>query len=89
MNKKIDLGFTWVVIGMADIIAITGYWQLWVGKERIWVSMLLAVAVMLVLLLMNLATVKLFGETYLEENRLRSSCDAFKKDTTASFLDRH
>ena len=54
--------FTWVVIGMADIIAITGYWQLWVGKERIWVSMLLAVAVMLVLLLMNLATVKLFGE---------------------------
>jgi len=51
---------TWTVIGMADIIAITGYWNHWVKNQTI--SMILAVTLMLVLLGINMLTVKLFGE---------------------------
>lgn len=58
----------WVVLGMADIIAITDYWNFWTVD---WVSdeasakrlaMALAIGVMLLILVMNLLTVRLFGE---------------------------
>ncbi|MCI2178810.1 MAG: amino acid permease [Ancrocorticia sp.] len=58
----------WVVLGMADIIAITDYWNFWTAD---WVAnpvaakqvaMLLAVGIMGLILLMNLLTVRLFGE---------------------------
>ena len=54
--------FSWVVIGMADVVAITGYWEYWLGKDLRWLAMILTTAVMLALLVMNLASVKLFGE---------------------------
>ncbi|MDO4887818.1 MAG: amino acid permease [Actinomycetaceae bacterium] len=54
--------FSWVVIGVADIIAITGYWQFWLGEDRQGLAAAFAIIVMFVLLLMNLATVRLFGE---------------------------
>ncbi|MGO1592203.1 MAG: amino acid permease [Ancrocorticia sp.] len=50
----------WVVLGMADLIAIVDYWNFWVHDQKM--AMALAVGVMLVLLLMNLLTVRLFGE---------------------------
>ena len=50
----------WVVLGMADLIAIVDYWDFWVHNKN--VAMALAVGVMLMLLLMNLLTVRLFGE---------------------------
>lgn len=50
----------WVVTGMADLVAIAGYWDFWVGDK--WISVALACAVMLGLLGLNLLTVKLFGE---------------------------
>ena len=50
----------WVVLGMADIIAIMDYWNFWVDSKA-W-SIVLAVAVMLLLLVMNLLSVRLFGE---------------------------
>lgn len=50
----------WVVLGMADLIAIIDYWDFWVHNKK--VAMALAVGVMLLLLLMNLLTVRLFGE---------------------------
>ncbi|WP_245306593.1 amino acid permease [Acidipropionibacterium timonense] len=50
----------WVVTGMADVIAISGYWSYWVGDER--VSAMLAALTMLALLGLNLLTVRLFGE---------------------------
>jgi len=54
--------FSWVVIGMADVVAITGYWEYWLGEDWRWLAMVLTTAVMLALLVMNLASVKLFGE---------------------------
>ena len=54
--------FSWVVIGMADVVAITGYWEYWLGEDLRWLAMVLTTAVMLALLVMNLASVKLFGE---------------------------
>lgn len=58
------LGWTywlcWVVLGMADIIAITDYWNYWVHNNML--AAALAVGVLLLLLGMNLLTVKLFGE---------------------------
>lgn len=54
--------FSWVVIGMADLIAIIGYWEYWVGADHRCLAMGLATAVMVALLIMNLASVRLFGE---------------------------
>ncbi|MFV0457998.1 MAG: amino acid permease [Actinomycetales bacterium] len=64
------LGWTywmsWVVTGMAEIIAVAGYWNFWVnpddpGKVTA-TSALLALGVLGGLLVLNLLTVKLFGE---------------------------
>lgn len=51
--------FCWVVIGMADIIAITGYTQFWWPDVPLWLPGLLCIILMAS---MNLLTVKLFGE---------------------------
>lgn len=51
--------FCWVVIGMADIIAITGYTQFWWPDVPLWLPGLLCIVFMAG---MNLLTVKLFGE---------------------------
>jgi len=51
--------FCWVVTGMADVVAITAYAQFWFPGLSDWVASL---AVILLLLSLNLATVKLFGE---------------------------
>ncbi len=51
--------FCWVVTGMADVVAITAYAQFWFPELSDWVSSL---AVVLLLLGLNLATVKMFGE---------------------------
>lgn len=50
----------WVVTGMADVVAISGYWDYWVHDMPL--SVALAAAVMLALLGLNLLTVRLFGE---------------------------
>jgi len=51
--------FCWVVTGMADVVAITAYAQFWFPGLSDWVASL---AVIVLLLSLNLATVKLFGE---------------------------
>ncbi|CAM3676066.1 D-serine/D-alanine/glycine transporter [Xenorhabdus thuongxuanensis] len=51
--------FCWVITGIADIVAITAYVGYWVPDFPEWGTSLLCV---LVLLTLNLATVKLFGE---------------------------
>ncbi|MSE14185.1 amino acid permease, partial [Pantoea agglomerans] len=51
--------FCWVVTGIADVVAISAYFQLWFPGFSIWMSALLCVVVFLAL---NIATVKLFGE---------------------------
>lgn len=51
--------FCWVVTGIADVVAISAYAQFWFPGLSDWVSSL---AVVLVLLSLNLATVKMFGE---------------------------
>lgn len=51
--------FCWVVTGVADIVAISSYFQFWFPDFSIWLSALLCVAAFL---LLNIATVKLFGE---------------------------
>jgi len=51
--------FYWVVVGVADVVAITGYVQ-WMNPD-IWLW-LPAVVTPLLLLLLNLPTVKAFGE---------------------------
>lgn len=51
--------FCWVVTGIADVVAITAYAQFWFPGLSQWVASLLCV---LVLLSLNLATVKMFGE---------------------------
>lgn len=50
----------WVVTGMADIVAVSNYWQFWVPSKN-W-SLVLAVGTLVVLFLLNLLTVRLFGE---------------------------
>lgn len=50
----------WVVTGMAEIIAVAGYWDFWVHDKTL--SILLSVAMLAFLLFLNLLTVKLFGE---------------------------
>lgn len=52
--------FCWVVTGMADVVAITAYVQFWFPGLADWIA---AVTVVLVLLSLNLLTVKMFGET--------------------------
>ncbi|ACS85249.1 D-serine/D-alanine/glycine transporter [Musicola paradisiaca] len=51
--------FCWVVTGIADVVAISAYAQFWFPELSQWISSLLCV---LLLLTLNLATVKLFGE---------------------------
>ena len=51
--------FCWVVTGMADVVAITAYAQFWFPGLSDWVASL---AVIALLLSLNLATVKMFGE---------------------------
>ncbi|MEG1438875.1 MAG: D-serine/D-alanine/glycine transporter [Hafnia sp.] len=51
--------FCWVVTGIADVVAITAYAQFWFPGLSDWVTSL---AVVLLLLGLNLATVKMFGE---------------------------
>ncbi|RST77215.1 amino acid permease [Siminovitchia acidinfaciens] len=51
--------FSWVMIAMADLTAVGIYTQYWFPNVAQWVPGLIA---LVILLLMNLATVKLFGE---------------------------
>lgn len=51
--------FCWVVTGIADVVAISAYFQLWFPDFSIWMSALLCVVVFVGL---NIATVKMFGE---------------------------
>ena len=51
--------FCWVVTGIADVVAISSYFQLWFPSFSVGMSALLCIAVFLTL---NIATVKLFGE---------------------------
>lgn len=51
--------FCWVVTGIADVVAITAYAQFWFPGLSDWVASL---AVVLLLLGLNLATVKMFGK---------------------------
>ncbi|NIG62072.1 MAG: D-serine/D-alanine/glycine transporter [Serratia symbiotica] len=52
--------FCWVVTGIADVVAITAYAQFWLPELSQWIPSLLCV---LLLLVLNLVTVKVFGET--------------------------
>ncbi|WP_367680715.1 D-serine/D-alanine/glycine transporter [Candidatus Fukatsuia anoeciicola] len=51
--------FCWIITGVADIIAVTAYIQFWLPEFSYWFSSLL---VILLLLSLNWATVKIFGE---------------------------
>ena len=51
--------FCWVVIGMADIIAITGYIQFWWADVPLWLP---GLACIIFMASFNLLTVRLFGE---------------------------
>ncbi|WP_411742088.1 amino acid permease [Raineyella sp. W15-4] len=51
---------SWVFTGMADIVAVTGYWKFWVGDLPVAIG--LTVLTLVVLLALNLLTVRLFGE---------------------------
>jgi len=51
--------FYWVVVGVADVVAITGYVQVLVPSTPLWLP---ALVVPLLLLALNLPTVKAFGE---------------------------
>lgn len=50
----------WVVTGMAEIVAVTGYWEFWTHSRGS--AVLLALATLLVLLGLNVLSVRLFGE---------------------------
>jgi D-serine/D-alanine/glycine transporter len=50
----------WVVTGMADMIAVISYWDFWLHDEM-W-SIVCTVGTLVALLILNLLTVKLFGE---------------------------
>ncbi len=52
--------FCWIVTGIADIIAISGYVRYWWSDVPLWIP---ALAAILALLLLNLPTVRAFGET--------------------------
>lgn len=52
--------FLWVVIAIGDMIVITGYFDFWIGNMNI--SILCTLALLVILVAVNLLTVKLFGE---------------------------
>ena len=52
--------FCWVVTGIADVVAIAHYVTFWWGSAPLWIP---ALACIVVLLALNLPTVKAFGET--------------------------
>ncbi|MFD4367076.1 D-serine/D-alanine/glycine transporter [Rhodococcus sp. NPDC058521] len=52
--------FCWIVTGIADIVAISGYVAYWWPDLTLWIPALIAI---LLLLALNLPTVKAFGET--------------------------
>ena len=52
--------FCWIVTGIADVIAISGYVRYWWPDLQLWIP---AIAAILTLLVLNLPTVKAFGET--------------------------
>ncbi|MEV0598790.1 D-serine/D-alanine/glycine transporter [Streptomyces sp. NPDC050315] len=52
--------FCWIVTGIADVIAIAGYVSYWWPDLALWIPALAAVIALIVL---NLPTVKAFGET--------------------------
>ena len=52
--------FCWVVTGIADVVAIAHYVTFWWGNAPLWIP---ALACIVVLLALNLPTVKAFGET--------------------------
>lgn len=51
--------FCWIVTGVADIVAITGYVAFWWPQLALWIPALLAISLLLIL---NLPSVKAFGE---------------------------
>jgi len=51
--------FCWIVTGIADIVAITGYISFWWPDLQLWIP---ALATIVLLLLLNLPSVKAFGE---------------------------
>ncbi len=51
--------FCWIVTGVADIVAITGYISFWWPEMALWIPALLTIGL---LLLLNLPSVKAFGE---------------------------
>ncbi|MGV3346255.1 D-serine/D-alanine/glycine transporter [Enterobacteriaceae bacterium LUAb1] len=51
--------FCWVVTGIADVVAISAYFQMWFPDFSVWMSALLCISLFLSL---NIVTVKLFGE---------------------------
>ncbi|RXW31272.1 D-serine/D-alanine/glycine transporter [Propioniciclava flava] len=51
--------FCWIVIGMADLVAVTAYVSYWAPDLPKWIP---SVCLVLLLLGLNLVTVKLFGE---------------------------
>ena len=52
--------FCWIVTGIADVIAIAGYTSFWWPDLPLWIP---ALATVVVLIGLNLVTVKAFGET--------------------------
>ncbi|MGV9923807.1 D-serine/D-alanine/glycine transporter [Nocardia rhamnosiphila] len=52
--------FCWVVTGIADVVAIAGYVSYWWADLPLWIPALVCIVVLLVL---NLPTVRAFGET--------------------------
>lgn len=51
--------FCWIVIGIADLVAIAGYLKIWMPHLASWIP---AIVCILLFLTLNLLTVKLFGE---------------------------
>ncbi|NYE94268.1 D-serine/D-alanine/glycine transporter [Psychromicrobium silvestre] len=51
--------FCWIIIGIADLIAISGYVAVWAPGLPLWVPALLTIGLFL---LLNLVAVRLFGE---------------------------
>ncbi|MFN3007173.1 D-serine/D-alanine/glycine transporter [Mycolicibacterium wolinskyi] len=52
--------FCWIVTGVADVVAISGYVSYWWGDLPLWIPALVTVGVLIGL---NLPTVRAFGET--------------------------
>ena len=52
--------FCWIVTGVADVVTISGYVHYWWGGLPLWIP---ALATVLVLIGLNLPTVRAFGET--------------------------